>query len=123
MPLRQWLEHRRFNLAGDYLRRGRAHAELSTAQLRLRWLEVLMRWSKNYDSTVLRNTACDLQLELFLRQQEPPWDTARPILRELHARARQQARHQSREAAAEAARRALAEIHELTTEIARAIRH
>ncbi|MCC7049680.1 MAG: hypothetical protein IT562_23430 [Alphaproteobacteria bacterium] len=123
MPLRQWLEYRRFSLTADYLRRGRANGRLSTPALRLRWLEVLVEWSNHYESDTLRDRACDLQLELFLRQEEPPWRIARPILRRLHARARQHHRSLSPQAAAKAAASTVAEIRRVSGEIETAIRH
>jgi len=89
LPVADWLQHRRFDLATDYLRRGRQYAELPTAHLKLRWVETVVAWSGQYDSDRLRAQASDMQTELLLRRIGPPWRLVESALKTIDKRTRE----------------------------------
>lgn len=123
MSTGSWLHHRRFELAENYVRRGRIYAGLSLAQVRLRWLEALVAWSKQYDSLRRQCRVSDLQLELYLRGEEPPWRHADSSIRAIQACARRKVTELSAVARTELLADAVSDLERLQLEEKSTTRH
>jgi hypothetical protein len=123
LPVATWLQHRRFELAADYLRRGRPFAEVPTAHLMLRWLETVVAWADHYDSVRLRAQASDLQTELELRRSDPPWRLVESALRVIDARTRQAIEALPKDAKDRIAAQLVADMNGLHPDGSRASRH
>ena len=123
LPVATWLQHRRFDLAADYLRRGRRYGELPTAHLKLRWLETVVAWAGRYDCASLRGQASDLQTELLLRRCDPPWRLVASALKTIDRRTRQALEQLPAGAKARIAEQIVADTRGLDADGAPARRH
>jgi hypothetical protein len=59
--------------AEDYLARGRLHESADTAELKRQWVEAFRRFVANLGDPTLARAHEDLQAELRLRGEEPPF--------------------------------------------------
>lgn len=110
-------------MAESYVRRGRTYAGLSSAQVRVRWLEALVAWSQQYDSPQRQSRVSDLQLEMYLRGEEPPWRLANASIGALEAAARRKLSAMSALARAELLADAASDAERLRREEKTSIRH
>ena len=75
------------DFAADYVRRGRAHRNLTDAELREEWKAAFRAHSQEPRPGLLRRTLQDFQAELDLRKLDPPFDAVREDLDRLTAAA------------------------------------
>jgi hypothetical protein len=68
------------DFAADYVRRGRAHRNLTDAELREEWKAAFRAHSQEPRPGLLRRTLQDFQAELDLRKLDPPFDAVREDL-------------------------------------------
>ena len=74
--------------AEAYVRRGRSHRGLTDAELAGAWMEAFRAYSDDPDpAQPFRAVMDDLESELNLRRIDPPFDSVRPELERLRAKA------------------------------------
>lgn len=74
---RAWIENKPLEQAQAYVRRGRRYAHLSTDEIKERWVTAFRRMVGNVRDTSLQSEPNDLEAELTLRQEQPPFDRVR----------------------------------------------
>jgi hypothetical protein len=74
---RAWIENKPLEQAQSYARRGRRYAELSTEELKERWVVAFRRMVADVRDTSLQKEPNDLEAELTLRQEQPPFERVR----------------------------------------------
>src|ERR1700756_2897380 len=82
-----WLRNRSFEQTEDYVRRGRHLADVSTEELKRQWVEAFRIWAANY-GTEDHRVREDLEAELQLRRDEPPFDLVADEINVLKAHSR-----------------------------------
>jgi hypothetical protein len=123
LPIATWLQHRRFDLTTEYLRRGRQFAEVPTAHLKVRWLETVVAWADHYDCERLRAQASDIQTELQLRRSDPPWRLVESALRVIDKRTREAIEALPKDTKDRIAAQLVADMSGLNADGSRASRH
>lgn len=74
---RAWIENKPFEQAQAYARRGRSYANLSTGELKERWVTAFKRMVADVRDVSLQREPNDLEAELTLRQEQPPFARVR----------------------------------------------
>ena len=75
--------------AQAYARRGRRHAQVQTEELRDVWVAAFKVWATDFRDALLRGMVDDLESELMLRGEAPPYDRVKAAADKLRAYARQ----------------------------------
>ncbi len=74
---RAWIENKPLEQAQAYVRRGRRYADLSTDEVKERWVTAFRRMVADVRDTSLQREPNDLEAELTLRQEQPPFERVR----------------------------------------------
>jgi hypothetical protein len=74
---RAWIENKPFEQAQAYARRGRRYEGLTTDEVKERWVAAVKRMIANVRDTSLQGEPNDLEAELTLRQEQPPFERVR----------------------------------------------
>ena len=74
---RAWIENKPLEQAQAYARRGRRYADLPTDELKERWVAAFRRMVDDVRDTSLQREPNDLEAELTLRQEQPPFERVR----------------------------------------------
>lgn len=82
-----WIENKPLEQAQAYARRGRRYAEIPTDEVKERWVVAFRRMVANVRDPSLQREPNDLEAELTLRQEQPPFDRVRKELDEFTAAA------------------------------------
>ncbi|HTP84554.1 MAG TPA: hypothetical protein VMQ11_16505 [Alphaproteobacteria bacterium] len=71
---RAWIENKPFEQAQLYARRGRRYEALPTDEVKERWVVAFKRMVGNVRDASLQRDPTDLEAELILRQEQPPFE-------------------------------------------------
>lgn len=82
-----WIENKPLEQAQAYVRRGRCYAELPTDEVKERWVTAFRRMVTDVRDTSLQREPNDLEAELTLRQEQPPFERVRKEMDEFTAAA------------------------------------
>jgi hypothetical protein len=74
---RAWIENKPFEQAQAYARRGRRYESLATDEVKERWVVAFKRMVGDVRDTSLQREPNDLEAELTLRQEQPPFERVR----------------------------------------------
>ena len=74
---RAWIENKPFEQAQAYARRGRRYQNLATDEVKERWVAAFKRMIAEIRDTTLQREPDDLEAELTLRQERPPFERVR----------------------------------------------
>lgn len=84
---RAWIENKPLEQAQAYVRRGRFYAGLPTDEVKERWVAAFRRMVGDVRDTSLQREPNDLEAELTLRQEQPPFERVRKEMDEFTAAA------------------------------------
>ena len=68
-----WLENQSFEHAQDYIRRGRNLVGVPTPEIKARWVAAFKVWATNWRQELTRKLRADLEAELSIRKDSPPY--------------------------------------------------
>ena len=68
-----WLENQSFEHAQDYIRRGRNFVGVPTPEIKARWVAAFKVWATNWRQEPTRELRADLEAELSIRKDRPPY--------------------------------------------------
>ena len=71
------LENQNFEHAQDYIRRGRNLVGVPTPELKARWVAAFKVWATNWRQELTRKLRADLEAELSIRNDRPPYKSYR----------------------------------------------
>ena len=71
------LENQSFEDAQDYIRRGRNLAGVPTPEIKARWIAAFKAWATNWRREQNRELRADLEAELSMRKDRPPYKSVR----------------------------------------------
>ena len=74
---RAWIANKPFEQAQAYARRGRRYEGLTTDEVKERWVSAIKRMIANVRDASLQREPNDLEAELTLRQEQPPFERVR----------------------------------------------
>ena len=74
---RAWIENKPFEQAQLYARRGRRYENVPTEEVKERWVAAFKRMVGDVRDTSLQREPNDLEAELILRQEQPPFARVR----------------------------------------------
>jgi hypothetical protein len=74
---RAWIANKPFEQAQAYARRGRHYETLTTDEVKERWVSAIKRMIANVRDASLQREPNDLEAELTLRQEQPPFERVR----------------------------------------------
>lgn len=74
---RAWIENKPLERAQAYARRGRRYEHLATDEVKERWVVAFKRMVAEIRDTSLQHEPNDLEAELTLRQEQPPFERVR----------------------------------------------
>ena len=72
-----WIENKPLEQAQAYARRGRRYESLATDEVKERWVSATKRMIADVRDTSLQHEPNDLEAELTLRQEQPPFERVR----------------------------------------------
>lgn len=84
---RAWIENKPLEQAQAYVRRGRGYADLPTDEVKERWVAAFRRMLGDVRDTSLQREPNELEAELTLRQEQPPFERVRKEMDEFTAAA------------------------------------
>jgi hypothetical protein len=82
-----WIENKPLEQAQAYVRRGRRYADLPTDEVKERWVVAFRRMVSEVRDASLQREPNDLEAELILRQEQPPFERVRKEMDEFTAAA------------------------------------
>ena len=68
-----WLENQSFEHAQDYIRRGRNFVGVPAPEIKARWVAAFKVWATNWRQEPTRELRADLEAELSIRKDRPPY--------------------------------------------------
>ena len=71
------LENQSFEHAQDYVRRGRNLVGVPTPEIKARWVAAFKAWATNWRQEPTREARADLEAELSIRKDRPPYKSVK----------------------------------------------
>jgi hypothetical protein len=72
-----WLENQSFEHAQDYIQRGRNLVGVPTPEIKARWVAAFKVWAANWHREQNRELRADLEAELSIRKDRPPYKSVK----------------------------------------------